>query len=308
MLKIALIGAGGFIGSEIAKYFSAKMYLVKYTKSRVGYSRKEYQSIDIGVDDFLKTELSHLHDCDFIYYLIGGKFRGIYTLEEQESRSVPELNRLLDEIKTINGRKPKIVFMSSGGTVYGSSNCVATEDSAINPFGSYGKIKILLEKVLVDRSESCGYQYVICRLSNPYGLGQLLGNAHGFISQSLKNIKNGLPVIIPKDCEVYRDYMFIDDLMIILDKIMDIKLVGVFNVCTGKSMSINSVVKIFQEEVSRSFQIIHSYNSETVKYNFLSNYKLLNSIGLMEFITVESGVRLMVRQLNINEDNYSLHK
>ena len=87
-----------------------------------------------------------------------------------ESNLVGSL-RLLEAM--VAQRVGKIIFISSGGTVYGPPEYLSVDEShPINPTVSYGITKLSIEKYLQLYRDLHGIKPVMLRVSNPYGARQ----------------------------------------------------------------------------------------------------------------------------------------
>ena len=76
--------------------------------------------------------------------------------------------RLLEVMRSTEVRK--MVYLSSGGTVYGVPQTdPVREDHPLNPISSYGIVKVAIENYLFMEHKLHGLQYVALRASNPYG-------------------------------------------------------------------------------------------------------------------------------------------
>jgi UDP-glucose 4-epimerase len=120
--------------------------------------------------------------------------------------------RLLNAAK---GRKDlRIVFPSSGGTVYGILNSVpVSEKHSTNPRCAYGVSKLTIEKYLALHRDLWGLDTVALRISNAYGAGQQVGRNFGAISTFAMRALRGDLISIFGDGSVVRDYIYIDDLV-----------------------------------------------------------------------------------------------
>lgn len=126
--------------------------------------------------------------------------------EEVKLEEIASLYKKLFE-KLKNRKIKKYYFLSSGGTVYGDSREPIAENHEIHPKTLYAKSKAMLENLL----EESGLDYVIMRLSNPYGGYQVTDKKQGvipvFIERTLKKEEFelwGTPHTI-------RDYIYIQD-------------------------------------------------------------------------------------------------
>ena len=106
----------------------------------------------------------------------------------------------------------RIVFFSSGGTVYGKGGAFPLkEESPTNPISSYGMQKLSIEKLLYIYNYLYGLDYKVIRLSNPYGPYQRPDGQLGVVSTFIYKTLKGETIDIYGDGSVIRDYIYIDD-------------------------------------------------------------------------------------------------
>ena len=143
----------------------------------------------------------------------------------------------------------KIVFASSGGTVYGQPQTMPiTEDHPTNPITSYGVVKLAVEKYLGLFYHLHGLDYTALRISNPYGPYQDPGGQQGAVPVFLHRLRTGHPVTIWGDGSVVRDYLYISDLVEALKLVAEAETQQkVFNVGSGKGTALNELVAIIAE-------------------------------------------------------------
>jgi UDP-glucose 4-epimerase len=109
---------------------------------------------------------------------------------------------------------PRLVFASSGGTVYGALSSVpANEQHTTNPRCAYGISKLAMEKYLALYQELWSLNCVALRISNAYGPGQKVRRNFGAISTFAARALKGEPIRIFGDGSIIRDYIYIDDLV-----------------------------------------------------------------------------------------------
>jgi UDP-glucose 4-epimerase len=106
----------------------------------------------------------------------------------------------------------RIVFSSSGGTVYGPPMTTPIpEDHPTNPSCSYGIVKLAIEKYLALYNNLCGLDYIVLRIANPYGERQRLVGGQGAVAAFLGRALRGEAIEIWGDGSVIRDYIYIGD-------------------------------------------------------------------------------------------------
>lgn len=145
----------------------------------------------------------------------------------------------------------KVVFASSGGTVYGVPEAVPIgEDHPTNPISSYGIVKLAAEKYLELFRHLYNLDYTALRVSNPYGPFQDPKGQQGAISVFLHRIYEGWPISIWGDGSVVRDYLYVSDLMDVLERVAEVESrERVFNIGSGRGTSLNELVQLMVEAV-----------------------------------------------------------
>ena len=143
----------------------------------------------------------------------------------------------------------KVVFASSGGTVYGRPQKVPiTEDHPTNPVTSYGIVKLAVEKYLGLFEHLHGLDYAALRISNPYGPYQDPDGQQGAVPVFLNRLRAGRPVTIWGDGSVVRDYLYVSDLVEALKLAAETETrEKTLNVGSSRGTTLNELVAIMAE-------------------------------------------------------------
>jgi len=192
-----VFGAAGFIGRALVKQLLDEGYKV------TAIDRCWIDGISgadcIGGDVFDPTFLrSVINDNDVVYHLVSTTIPSTSNKDpvyDCESNIMGTLH-MLDTMVECGVRK--VVFASSGGTVYGVPKVVPILESAETyPICAYGISKLAIERYLHLYSNLYGIQAVVLRISNPFGPGQLPEKGLGAIAEqtsepfTLLNIGSG---------------------------------------------------------------------------------------------------------------------
>lgn len=136
----------------------------------------------------------------------------------------------------------RIVFFSSGGTVYGDPQRLPVdEDHPLNPISSYGIVKVAIEAYLRMYQHLRVIDPLILRPSNPYGPRQSVSGMQGAIASFLGKAQDGGTVSIWGDGSVVRDYIYIDDLVSLTVEAAFSDFCGVLNAGSGEGCSLNQL-------------------------------------------------------------------
>jgi len=138
----------------------------------------------------------------------------------------------------------KVVFSSSGGTVYGEvPGDPATEETPFNPLSPYGISKMCFEYYLNFFSAQHGLRYTILRYGNVYGPRQDPHGEAGVVAIFAQAMLDGRTPRINGDGMYYRDYVFVEDVARANISCADRGDGTAFNIGTGKAMN---VVDVFE--------------------------------------------------------------
>lgn len=148
---------------------------------------------------------------------------------------------LLDRMRAAGCRR--IVYLSSGGTVYGETGPDLIDEShECAPICSYGVVKLAIEKYLAMYGRLEGLQALVLRASNPYGPRQGKLGIQGLVGTLFGRLLSGQPVDIWGDGSSVRDYIYVGDLVELASVAGRSDAVGVFNAGSGIGVSVSAML------------------------------------------------------------------
>lgn len=153
---------------------------------------------------------------------------------------------LLDSLKR-RGRG-RIVFCSSGGTVYGPLRSTpVSEDHPLDPITAYGVSKLAAEKYLQLYRRLHGIDARVARIANPYGAGQNPRRPQGLIGTVVHRALARQTIEIWGDGTLIRDFIHISDVAAGLVRLADADdlpsdTMPIFNFGSGSGSSVNEIV------------------------------------------------------------------
>lgn len=165
--------------------------------------------------------------------------------------NVGSIIRLLEIAR--KGKIRKIIYSSSGGTVYGIPKRIPIkEDHPTDPISAYGVSKLAIEKYFKLYAHLYGIDHLILRLSNPYGPRQNVANPQGAIVHFLNSILEDRAIEIWGDGSVIRDYFYVRDLLGLFPKLLSDKHRNTaYNVGYGKGHDLNEVLRAIERALKR---------------------------------------------------------
>lgn len=197
---------------------------------------------------------------------------------------------------------PRVVLISSGGTVYDDRlDPPYTEDDAVHPTSSYGQAKLALEE---DLSALYRGPRTILRVANAYGPGQPVGSGQGVIAHWLRAARRGENLRLIGDPSSTRDYVFVDDIARAMIAIVyaDSKLPRVVNIGSGRPTSLATLARqVLTIAGDDALNVTtHPARSFDAHHNYLNISLAQQCLGWNPSIPLEEGLRIAwnaVRQL-----------
>lgn len=131
----------------------------------------------------------------------------------------------------------RLVFISSGGTLYGDPETLpADEDAPVRPLSPHGRAKAEAERLMTAFAHATGTALTILRPANVYGPGQTLRPGFGVVRTLFERVRAGQEVDLWGDGE--RDYLFIDDMVDAVMAVLNSEAAGIYNVGSGVGTSL----------------------------------------------------------------------
>lgn len=301
-MRIAVFGGGGFIGSAIADRLLRDGHAVRiFERPRVQPYRtfSSDEPVEWVTGDFLSAHdiAQSIADVDVVLHLISTTLPGTSNedmIYDVSSNLVGTL-QLLEAM--VARRVPRIVFISSGGTVYGTPAYLPIDEShPTEPLVSYGITKLAIEKYLLLHQRLHGIKATILRVANPFGPRQRVETAQGAVAAFLAKALKSEPVEIWGDGTVIRDYVYISDVTDAFARAVAYDGArSVFNISTGVGTSLNDLLAMIERVVGRPVSRVYRPGRKfDVPANVLDNSLARHELGWEPRVTLEEGLGLTV--------------
>ena len=262
-MKCAVFGGGGFIGSHLSEALLASGHEVTlFDRSEARFlAEMERAGARLCLGDFLSGAdvSSALSNCDIVYHLASATVP--QTSNDNPAYDV-EVNvlgtlRLLDAVRESNVKK--VVFSSSGGTVYGIPQEIPIKETHFtDPTSAYGISKLTIEKYLHLYSILYGLNYCVLRIANAYGERQPVTGSQGVIGAFLDSAIRDDEIRVWGDGSVMRDYTYVGDIVNAFIKAGEYEGENkVFNIGAGRGYSLNEIIEIVEQVLGRSLKVTH---------------------------------------------------
>jgi UDP-glucose 4-epimerase len=153
----------------------------------------------------------------------------------------------------------RVLFASSGGTVYGRLQCVPVpEDHPLAPITGYGAGKATAEIYLGLYRALHGLDCRVARIANPYGAGQDVARGQGAVTTFLRSALADRPIVVWGDGEVVRDYVHVIDVaaaLVTLALAPCADRFWTFNVGSGCGLSLNDIIAELRRCLGRPLDV-----------------------------------------------------
>lgn len=249
-MNILVLGGAGFIGSHIVDALVDRGHRVRvFDLPNVSRGNLHHclHGIEMFEGDFgnVQDTTRALEGVDVLIHLICTTLPGPSNENpayDVDSNVIGTLNLLNEALKH---RVKKVVFASSGGTVYGiPKELPISETHPTDPICSYGITKLMIEKYLYLYHRIHGLNCTVLRLANPYGERQRITGVQGAIAVFLGKVLYDQPISIWGDGTVARDYFYIGDLVDAVCRVIEQEPPSlVYNIGSGTALSLNDMLE-----------------------------------------------------------------
>ncbi|MBV0891625.1 NAD-dependent epimerase/dehydratase family protein [Paracoccus sp. Z118] len=259
--RIALVtGGGGFIGQSLVRRLLAEGWTVRNLDFVAG--RIDHPRLSHWAGSFLQRELltEALVAVDTVFHLAATKFPREADRDPlaDAQENVTGTVMLLD--RAIEAETRRLIFASSGGTVYGPPERLPVdEDHPTRPMSAYGVSKLACEHYLrlYDGRGRRPLSTLSLRLANPYGPRQNIDKAHGALTTFCHRAAQRRPITIWGDGSVERDFVHIDDVSRALVRAADAGAHGTqINIGAGKGTTLNDILALIEQVQGRRPEVI----------------------------------------------------
>lgn len=256
-----VLGGSGFLGQRLCKRLLEDGYAVR-SVSRSGRPRivrepwcNEVEWIAASLS--WKAASEAVRSSSFVFHLASSTIPS--TSNANLAADLEE--NVVGSVKLLEAASPptKIVYVSSGGTVYGiARETPIPETHPTDPICSYGIHKLAVEKYLKLFHITKQLDFTILRVANLYGETQGSYKPIGAIAHFAESVVRGNPVRIWGDGTVTRDYVHVDDVVAGLVAARNYRgAERIFNIGSGVGASLNHLVTLLQPFVERPIEVVH---------------------------------------------------
>ena len=314
-MKYIITGGLGFIGSNIIK---------KIKKIKKNYLIIDYIEDNKHHDNFININIrdknieKYFDEGDIVIHLAGISSLPLCQSDPSTAFDI-NVSGTLNILEICRRKKIKKIIFASSSTVYENTKNFPSkeEDEELNPNLIYSISKLTCENLCKSFNHNYGMGINIIRFFNIYGGNQnIIRKNPPLTAYIMKCMHQGISPILQYDGSQRRDYLYIDDLVELILKLSDSEVYGeIFNACSGKSYSVNEILKIIKKEMETNINPEYSLNlwdkhetiisgnnpikkeiilKEIKKFTLGDNKKAKEILGWEPKITLEKGLKILV--------------
>lgn len=253
-----VMGGGGFIGTNLCRRLASTGVRVRAFGRRCLFP-DQLSAVEWYQGDFSDpaVQAAAIESFDTVFHLVHSSTplsANIDMAADVQRNVIPTL-ALLEICRKLGVRR--VVFVSSGGTIYGRGAPVPTPESApTEPIAAYGISKLAIEKYLALYEHIHGLDYRVLRVTNPFGPFQVPMKNQGIVAALLSKALRGEGIEIWGDGSAVRDFIFVEDVIDALQAATtDQGQHRVFNIGSGQGRSLRDVISAIELCLERKIRI-----------------------------------------------------
>ncbi len=306
--KTALVcGAGGFIGSHLVKSLKKEGFWVR------GVDLKKPEFSKTQADDFVIGDLRNpkvvkrVFDRRFdeVYQLAAdmGGAGFIFTGENDASIMYNSTLISLNVLQEAKESKAGKIFYSSSACIYPEYNQLKPDDPNLSedsaypaaPDSEYGWEKLFSERLFLSYYRNFGLEVRIARFHNIFGPeGTWTGGrekAPAAVCRKVAEAKNGGTIEMWGDGKQTRSFLYIDECLIGVRKLINSKFTGPVNIGSEEMVSINKLAEMVMEIAGKKLKIKHIRGPLGVRGRNSDNALIRKKLGWEPKRPLKDGLR-----------------
>lgn len=284
--KILVLGNSGFIGKNLERYLVNKFSGIQV----IGYSTKDIDLTN-GKDTQKLTKDFDLDTavvmCSMVKKQSGDNIDSYF----KNLQMAVNLTRVLEQ----NPVK-RFVYVSSAA-VYGEEvhNINITEQTLPTPTSYYGMAKCASEHLFLKACVSFSQNSIlVLRPPAIYGAGErrVSYDPAGFINKAIDQE----PVVLWGDGSELREFVYIDDLISVVSKLLFSDFAGIVNVVSGKSYCFTDILSYIKKFLNREFLVEERPRTKKKVDNCFKNDLIRSLLPDFRFTSLEEGTRKVIEE------------
>lgn len=256
--RIMILGAGGFIGRQLAQSLAARgIEVVAATRRPTNF---EHPDISNEVCTYLEVDqfASLLVQCTAVIHAASVSTPGSSAARPQLDGNLRTTLALIEALQQTP--RCRLLYLSSAGTLYGNREDSAREDDPLRPHSYHGAGKAAAEQFIHAWTAQYQGTAVVLRPSNVYGQGQEARDGFAIIPTALECVRRNKPLTLWGDGRAVRDYLHIEDFLALCHASLEAPMQHgshVFNASSNCGISLDTLIDKIDEVTGIPLQRVH---------------------------------------------------
>ena len=279
--NLYLLGSDGFLGKSIKKNIELqKNFQIKY------FNRKKCNFLNISN---LKSNSKLINNNSVIVMTIGIKKQ----LGDNYDNYILNMKIFFNFLKLIESKKKMSIVFFSSLEVFSNSNTKLTinEQTPYQTSTYYGLAKIQNEIILKKFCKDKNFRYIIIRPPLIYGIND---KSKGYgPTNFFYQFKSNKVINIWGNGKELREFIYVEDIPIIINKLLKIKKSLEINIISGKSYNYNDIIKSLKIISKKNINFKRKKRTGLITNHKYSKINLIKLIGNFKFTHLTDGLRSM---------------
>ena len=302
-MRLFITGGAGFIGIHLCKKLlelnhDVTVYDNFSNSLRENFDSEINQKVTVVSGDILDISklVTSMQNHEIVIHLAA-------QISVPESVKNPKLtfdvnvNGTHNVLESCKKNKISKIIAASTAAVYQnvSEKIILNESSLTEPSSPYGSSKLEMENMINDFTQTHNVNAIILRLFNVYGIGQSPEYA-GVITKFLSDIKSNNSLTIFGDGSQTRDFVHVNDVVSAIILSIDSSNFGLYNVATGKSVTILDLAHLLIEQSKKKLDVVFQKPQKgDIKFSHTSISKINQNLSFSPRYTITEGIKSLIK-------------
>ncbi len=255
--KVLITGGAGFVGSNLVGELVGDNQVVVLDNMHTGVvtnidqylDRIEFRTLD--TEDIFQIEFKP----DVIFHL--GMYSSTPMYKENRNLVHKVVDGMIHVLEFAKRHDSKVVLASSS-SIYNGHPVPQNEEMVPNVTDFYTEARLYAERLTELYTKMFGLKGVCMRFFSVYGPGERSkGRYANLVSQFMWDLQEGRNPVIYGDGSQSRDFIYVKDVVDACILAAEGERNGVYNVGTGKSLTINNMLEKVMTHLGKSVEPVH---------------------------------------------------
>jgi UDP-glucose 4-epimerase len=257
-MNCLVLGGAGFLGSHLCEKLVNQGWRVRvFDRSSASKRLSTSLPIEYVTGHFTDTVLLSraLENVQVVFHLIGTP--DLLAAETDPDGDFAAYVAPTVQLLELARRVEKVVYVSSGGTIYGKPRMLPIpEEHPTNPVSGLGRRNLVIENWLRRSAQRSGFEYKILRVANAYGERQPAHRRQGAVAVFVDRLMRDEAIEVWGDGQQVRDYVYAGDVADALVRAADDHSdTCVFNVGSGQGITLLDLIERLSRALGRESHV-----------------------------------------------------